>query len=106
MKRSIWAATLAHALVAALAAKATDFTLSDSAIMSLDYNLSNSYAPPPTASVVSKEDISGLGVQFNIHFPSTNSPDYTLFQVSDKNYGAGTLANMDVSAYSNFRLQF
>jgi hypothetical protein len=87
-------------------AKATDFTLSDSAIMSLDYNLSNSYTPPLTATITSKQDISGTGVEFNIHFPSPTNRDCSLFQVSDKSYGAGTLAGFNVSAYSNFVLKF
>ena len=105
-KRSIWAATLACALMAAYPAKATDFTLSDSAILSLDYNLSSSFLPPPTAIITSEQDIPGTGVQFNIHFSSTNSPDYFRFQVSDNTHGAGTLAGLNVSAYSNFVLKF
>jgi hypothetical protein len=97
---------LVGALVAAYPAKATDFTLSDSAVMSLDYNLGNFFVPPPTASVVSRQDVPGEGVQYDIHFASTTNQDISLYQVSDRNYGAGTLANMDVSAYSNYNLKF
>ena len=106
MKRSIWAVSLACALIAVLPAKATDFTLSDAAILSLDYNLSSSYSPPPTATITSEQDIPGTGVQFNIHFPSTSSLDSFRFQVSDSHHGAGTLVGLNVSAYSNFDLKF
>ena len=97
---------LGCAAITPYSAKATDFTLSDSAIMSLDYNMSNFFVPPPTASIVSKQDIPGTGVQFTIHFNSTNYPDYFCLQVSDKDYGAGTLAGIDVSGYSNYSLKF
>jgi len=45
-------------------------------------------------------------VQFSIHFPSTNSLDSFRFQISDSHHGAGTLAGLDVNAYSNFVLKF
>jgi hypothetical protein len=108
MKRAsiIGATTLACALVVAYSANATNFTLSDSAIMSLDYNNSNDFFQPLPASIVSKQDIPGPGVQFTIHFPGTNLLDHELFQLSDQNYGAGTLAGIDVSPYSNFTLKF
>jgi hypothetical protein len=106
MKRSLWTAVFACALMTALPAKATDFTLSDAAILSLDYDMSNSYVPPLTASITSKQDIPGTGVQFKIHFPSTNSLDSFRFQVSDRTYGAGTLTHFDPSGYANFDLAF
>jgi hypothetical protein len=97
---------LALALIAAHPAKAVDFTLSDSAILSLDYDNSAVYVPPLTATITSEQDISGTGVQFNIHYTSTNWPDYIRFQLSDSTYGAGTLAGLNVGAYSNFVLKF
>ena len=107
MNRSIWTAVFVCALIAALPARATDFTLSDAAILSLDYNNpGNYYVPPPTATIASEQDIPGTGVKFTIHFPSTNSWDTFRMQVSDKNNGAGTLGGLNVSAYANFDLKF
>lgn len=97
---------LSSLLIAPAPAQATDFTLSDSAIMSLDYNLQDYYGPPITSTITSEQDIPGTGVQFNIHFPSTNSLDCFRFQVSDSTHGAGTLAGLNVSTYSNFVLKF
>lgn len=79
--------------------RAIDFTLSDAAIMSLDYKFFN-------ATIASQQDIAGPGVQFNIHFPSTIGLDRELELLSDKNHGAGTLAGIDISGYSNFKLNF
>ena len=106
MKRSIWVVTLAYALIVVLPAKATDFTLTDAAILSLDYNMQSHYARPLTATITSEQDIPGTGVQFGIHFPSTNSLEDARYQVSDYAHGAGALAGLDVSAYSNFALKF
>ena len=97
---------LGSLLITASPAKAADFTLSDSAIMSLDYNMSNEEVQPFPPSILSEQDIPGTGVLFNVHFVSTNAPDAFLYRVSDKTYGAGTLAGINVSAYSNFDLQF
>jgi hypothetical protein len=102
----IAAGILVSTLVESYPANASDFTLSDVAIISLDYNMSSSYSHPPSATIVSKEDILGSGVQYNIHFNSTNSADSFLFQVSDKTHGAGSLRGIDVSSFSNFSLQF
>ena len=106
MKRSIWAAAFACALLAALPAKAADFTLSDAAILSLDYNNPDNYPLPPTATITSEQDIPGTGVQFTFHFASTNAWDTFRYQVSDKNSGAGTLTHFNPSGYSNFDLKF
>jgi hypothetical protein len=97
---------LGGALIGAFSAKATDFTLSESAILSLDYNLSSYWAPPPTATLMSEQDIPGTGVLFNFHFLGTSYLDCFRYQVSDSTYGAGTLAGLNVGAYSNFDLKF
>jgi hypothetical protein len=107
MNRSIWFAVFVCALIAALPAKATDFTLSEAAILSLDYNNpDNYYSPPPTATITSEQDIPGTGVKFTIHFASTNAWDTFRLQASDKNNGAGTLGGLNVSAFANFDLKF
>ena len=110
MKRILWTATLACALVAAAPAKAADFTLSESAILSLDDNMSNVVAESSsdiyTATILSSQDIPGTGVVFTIHFPGTNYTDSSLFWTSNFAHGNGTLAGLDVSAYTNFVLKF
>ena len=106
MKRSIWAGAFACALIVSLPAKATDFTLSEAAILSLDWNNPNSPSPAPTATITSEQDIPGTGVQFTFHFTSTNWQDYVYYQLSDKNHGAGTLTHFDPSGYANFDLKF
>ena len=106
MKRILWAATLSCALMAAYPAKATDFTLTDSAIMSLDYDNGAYYAQRLTSSLLSKQDIPGTGVKFTIRFASTNSLDTSFYRFSDSRHGAGTLAGVDVRAYTNFALKF
>lgn len=101
MKTTIWAAMLGCTLIAAYQAKAIDCTLSDSAILLLDYE--RSYL---TASVTSEEDIPGTGVLFTIHYPSTNSPDNAFSLLSDSGHGVGALTSLNVGAYSNFDLRF
>src|SRR5882724_8083238 len=80
-------ATLAFALMAAHPAKATDFTLSESGILSLDDNMSNIWSQTSsdiyTATILSNQDIPGTGVVFTIHFPGTNYPNYLLFWTSN-----------------------
>ena len=87
-------------------ASATDFTLSDSAILSLDYNLSNTDYQPSPPTILSEQDIPGTGVEFTVHFVDTNGVDAYFYRISDSKYGAGTLAGMNVGSYSNFDLQF
>ena len=106
MKRTLWAATLSCALMAAYPAKATDFTLTDSAIMSLDYDNRDHYPKPLTASLVSKQDTPGTGVTFIIRFASTNSLDALFFRLADRNHGARPFAGLDARAYKSFALKF
>lgn len=80
---------------------AVDCTLSDSAILSLDYT--RSYL---TASVTLREDVPGPGVLFTIHYPSTNSSDNAFRLTSESGHGLGALTSLDVGAYSNFDLSF
>jgi hypothetical protein len=100
---------LATSLACALAASpvmATDFTLSESAMMSLDYNNSASFGMPLTSSILTNQDIPRIGVQYTIRFVSTNLLTSTFFHLSDSRHGAGTLAGADVSAYKKFALKF
>jgi hypothetical protein len=103
-------ATLAFALMAAYPAKATDFTLSKSGILSLDDNMSNLVSQTSsetfTTTILSNQDIPGTGVVFTIHFPGTNLMDSLLFWTSNSTHGNGTLAGLVVSAYTNFVLKF
>ena len=83
-----------------------NFTLSDAALMSLDWDNRNLYIPPHTASVVDRRDVSGPGVEFDIHYPGNRAPDSSLECVSSKFGGAGSLVGIGISAYDNFELKF
>jgi hypothetical protein len=106
MRAFIAPATLACTMFLAYTAEATDFTLSNSAILALDDNEQFYYGSPLTASIVSRQETLGTGIQYKIQFTSTNWPDYIFYQLSDKYAGAGTLVGMNVTAYSNFDLKF
>jgi hypothetical protein len=93
-------------LAAVLPAIADDFTLSDKEILDLDYGNSGYYVPPLTATVLSKNHIPDTGVQFTIHFAGTNSHDATIFRLSDRTHGAGTLAGVYIGIHTNFALKF
>src|SRR5579862_1218440 len=96
------------ALVSALlfipTSQATDFTLSEAGILALDNNVSSIGPYIYNASILSNRDIPGTGVVFTIHFPSTNFPDNFFYWTSNSSQGAGTLAGLNVSTYSNFVL--
>jgi len=106
MKKTTGVMAVFFLVMAANPAEAGDGTLSDSQILSLDYNLADQYSPPPTATIVSEQDMPGLGVEFTIHFPSTGFPDYFFYDVSDSSDGAGTLTGLNFGGYSNFDLKF
>jgi hypothetical protein len=86
-------------------ANATDFTLSDSAILLLDFNMDEFFVPPPTPTIRWTQDIPGASVEYQIHFLSPTNRDSFIYQVSDSNHGAGTLKRLNVSPYSNFDLK-
>ena len=86
--------------------RGVNFTLSDGALMSLDWYNRNNYYPPPTATVLERRNTRGPGVEFDIHYPGNQAPDSSLECVSSKYGGAGTLVGIDISTYDNFELKF
>ncbi|MGA2916867.1 MAG: hypothetical protein ABSE89_12660 [Sedimentisphaerales bacterium] len=85
---------------------ATNFTLSDAAIMSLDWNNSNFYCPPPTPFITSCRDVNGPGVEFDIHFPGNSGMDSGFEWVSSRYGGSGVLVSLNISSFDAFELQF
>ncbi len=98
----LWITILAFTLTLAYSAKATDFTLSESGILSLDDNMSNIVAETEAyifnATIISNQDIPGTGVVFTIHFPSTNFPDSFFYWTSNSAHGAGNSSRDSMSA--------
>jgi hypothetical protein len=81
---------------------AKDFTLSDDDLMLLDrhfYHFS-------TSEVISKTDVEGPGVEFEIYLPDTNGPGDSIDYVSCTNGGEGSLTGIDISEYDAFSLKF
>lgn len=103
--RLLFVLVFAALLIADSAVKSEDCTLSEEAILSLDYNMHN-LNPNATAKVVSKKLIPGLGVDFQIHFASTNGHDAFFGMASDTEHGSGAAAGQDVSSCKRFSLRF
>jgi hypothetical protein len=96
--------------LSASAVMGRSFTLSDTDLMSLDW-YEDSRAPddPNVARIVAKRDVSGTGVEFDIYFPKgrKDSPNtYSVYYVSCKRGGEGTLVGIDVNDYDAFALKF
>ena len=73
-------------------AYAVDCTLTDWAILQLDYDWSHYYYPPPTSEILDIRDIPGPGVEFDIWYKSnTNWTDATFHLHSSTRGGVGTL---------------
>ena len=89
-------------LLNASPALSDNFTLSDSALMSLDSPTFFSY----TSIVTRQEDVAGPGVEFDIHFPGNEYPDSSIAWVSSDESGTGLLSGINVSMYDNFDLKF
>jgi hypothetical protein len=81
---------------------AKNFTLSDNDLMLLDWHLNHHHA----AEVISKTDVEGPGVEFEIYFPDTNGPGRSIEYVSYKYNGEGSLTGINISAYDAFSLKF
>jgi len=81
---------------------AKNFTLSDDDLMLLDWHL-HDYS---TAEVISKTDVEGSGVEFEIRFPDTNGPGRSIGYVSSTKGGEGLLTGIDISEYDAFSLKF
>lgn len=94
-------AVLALGLFGTLAI-AESFTLSDDDLMLLDYH----FYRHSMSEVIHKTDVEGPGVEFDIYFPDTNSPNHSITYISCKNGGEGSLTGIDISAYDAFALKF
>ena len=81
---------------------AENFTLSDDDLMLLDRH----FNCVSSSEVIYKTDTEGPGVEFDIHFPDTNSPNHLITYVSCKNGGEGLLTGIDISDYDAFALKF
>jgi hypothetical protein len=78
-------------------AKPKIFTLSDEALMSLDFHGGS------TARVIAKRDAPGPGVEFDIYFPPAG---YSLSYTSSHTSGKGALINIDPNEYIGYALKF
>jgi hypothetical protein len=88
------------------AACGTTFTLSDSALMSLDYDYPVYYGQSPIA--VNITDVAGSGVKFDFTFPdplNSKGKIPSLCWTSSIYGGNGTLANRDISTFDAFALK-
>jgi hypothetical protein len=81
---------------------AKNFTLSDDDLMLLDRHFQVS----SISEVISKTDVEGPGVEFEIYFPDTNGPGRSIEYVSCENGGEGALTGIDISEYNAFSLKF
>lgn len=98
MKMKFFAVTCL-ALFLSSGASASVFTLSDSALLSLDADLQSS-----TSTTFSRTDVAGSGVVFEIFYPGLGSE---LSPVSSTVYGgSGALTGIDISGYDSFALDF
>jgi hypothetical protein len=94
------------------AANALTFTLSDDAIMALDYNESTIYHPPyygGDTHLLAITDVNGPGVQFDILFsdPQNKRGQSPAFYWNSSLYGGkGVLAGRDISMFDAFALKF
>jgi PEP-CTERM motif len=89
------------------AARGTTFTLSDSALMSLDYDFI--YYSNQSGTITKITDVPGPGVQFDISFPDPLEKKGTvpdIFWTSCIYGGQGIFAHRDISTYNSFALKF
>jgi hypothetical protein len=88
-------------ILSATSATGENFTLSDEALMSLDWTLGNY-----TAILLEKTDVPGPGVKFVIAYQGNESQDQSFYYVSDEDYGAGSLTKFNVGMYDYYQLKF
>ena len=82
---------------------AATFTLSDSALMSLDYKYSG-----VSTSVVSVTNVAGAGVRFDLLYPdplNANGQKPVLYLTSSIYGGSGSLTGIDISSFDAFALK-
>ena len=99
-------AGLAIVLLSISAAGGASFTLSDAALMSLDWNEQDYYAQPLKARILERRDIPGPGVEYDIFFPSSIGMDRCLTCISSWRGGSGALVGLNVSMYATYDLLF
>jgi len=58
-----------------------------------------------TSEVISKTDVAGPGVEFEIYLPDTNGLGDSIYYVSCKNGGEGSLTGINISDYEAFSLK-
>jgi hypothetical protein len=90
-----------------LAARAVIFTLSDDALMSLDYNYLD--CGDSSATITSVTNVAGPGVKFDILYsdPTGSSGKYPYLQFASCIYGGkGSLTGIDISSFDAFALKF
>jgi hypothetical protein len=106
-KQIIWYIAANFILAFSLAAsEATIFTLSDEALMLLDCTAKELYSSQMTASVIGVHDVPGPGVEFDMHYPGNEWPDFYIELASSIRGGNGDLTGIDISSYDAFALQF
>ncbi len=96
-------ALVSAVLILAADARAANFTLSDAALMTLDYQM---FSQTDKARIVGRRDVPGDGVEFDICFPRNVQPYEGVYYVSSQGGGAGTLMSIDPNPYDNFALNF
>jgi predicted outer membrane repeat protein len=83
---------------------AEDFTLSDEGLMMLHVG---TYYYGATASIISKRDIPGPGIEYKIHFPGTKESESTLSMVCNNLCGSkDPIVGVNVGKYDHFALKF
>jgi len=88
-------------------ARGTPFTLSDSALMRLDYNYTSGY--PQGATITNITDIAGVGVQYDILYSdplNSHGKLPSLCLLSTTWGGSGALTECDISTFDAFSLKF
>jgi hypothetical protein len=98
MKKAVTILTLGLFSTLAIA---KNFTLSDDDLMLLDRH----FIHYSTSEVISKTDIEGPGVEFEIHLPDINNPGHSIYYVSCKSGGEGLLTGINISDYDAFALK-
>jgi len=89
------------------AARGTTFTLSDSALMRLDYNYTSGY--PQGITITNITDVEGPGVKFDILYSdplNIHGKPPSLYWTSCIYGGSGALTGCDISTFDAFSLKF
>lgn len=91
------------------AAHGTEFTLSDEALLSLDYQYEEWYYGQKDTSIFNIVDVPGPGVQFDFLYPDPQNNDDKsprLYLTSSIYGGNGSLTGIDISTFDAFTLKF